>query len=248
MGGPNEAFLTTHWSDILSARTEDEDRRQAAVSQLLTGYWKPVYCYLRRKGKSNEDAKDLTQGFFVEVVLGRKLIQKADQAKGKFRTLLLTALDRYVTSVYRAATAKKRRPADGLLSFDAIGALNIPEPAAASTPEQAFHCAWASALLDAVLDELKNTYVQTGRAAHWEIFRGRVLDPIMAGREPTPLAELCARHGVPDEVKASNMVVTVKRRFQAILKRHVRQFVDSDEDVDAEIDELMGILANSGAG
>ena len=115
MGGTNEAFDTTHWTTIFSARTLDDGRRRESVERLLGRYWKPVYCYLRRKGHDNEAAKDLTQGFFQEVVLGRDLVQKAESQKGRFRTFLLTALDHYVTSVYRADAAKKRRPEEGLV-------------------------------------------------------------------------------------------------------------------------------------
>ncbi len=105
LGGQGGAFETTHWTEILSARTLDENRRKATMDKLLGRYWKPVYCYLRRKGRDNETAKDLTQGFFQEVVLGRDLVQKAESQKGRFRTFLLTALDHYVTSVDRAETA-----------------------------------------------------------------------------------------------------------------------------------------------
>jgi len=34
------------------------------MGEMLKTYWKPVYCYLRCKGYDNEQAKDLTQGFF----------------------------------------------------------------------------------------------------------------------------------------------------------------------------------------
>ena len=85
MGGAGQAFLTTHWSIIENVGSSDEDRNQALIGLLLSKYWKPVYCYLRRKGYDNEQAKDLTQGFFHEVVLGRNLIQKADQSRGRFR-------------------------------------------------------------------------------------------------------------------------------------------------------------------
>ena len=87
MGGVQEAFLTTHWSfvDNIDASNE-EDRNRALVGLLLKRYWKPVYCYLRRKGYGNEQAKDLTQGFFYEVVLGRQLIEKAERSKGRFRS------------------------------------------------------------------------------------------------------------------------------------------------------------------
>ncbi len=73
MGGTGEAFLTTHWSVIENIGSSDEDRSRALIGSLLSKYWKPVYCYLRRKGHDNEQAKDLTQAFFHEVVLGRNL-------------------------------------------------------------------------------------------------------------------------------------------------------------------------------
>ena len=85
IGGVGEAFLTTHWSLIEKAQSSEEGSREL-IGLLLKKYWKPVYCYLRRKGYDNEQAKDLTQGFFHEVVLGRGLIKKADQSKAVNRT------------------------------------------------------------------------------------------------------------------------------------------------------------------
>ena len=109
MGGAKHTFQTTLWSEIQNVKTLDEDKRQIIIGNFLKKYWKPVYCYIRRKGYDNEPAKDLTQGFFHEIVLGHNLIQQADQTKGRFRTFLLTTLDRYVTNVYRRETAQKRK-------------------------------------------------------------------------------------------------------------------------------------------
>jgi len=245
-GGREEAFRTTRWSEILRSRTQDADRRQATLNELLRRYWKPVYCYLRRKGQDNETAKDLTQGFFHEVVLGRHLIQRAESAKGRFRTFLLTALDRYVTSVHRAEAAKKRRPASGLVSLEAAGLPEVPEPTRAASPEDAFNHAWASALLDSVLTETERRCAQTGTETHWKVFYARVIAPILENAEPTPLPDLCATYGIATETVASNMIVTVKRRFQAVLRNEVRQFVDSDEEVDEEVRDLIGMLAKPG--
>jgi DNA-directed RNA polymerase specialized sigma24 family protein len=243
MGGTNEVFETTHWTEIFGARTLNETQRRARLDHLLARYWKPVYCYLRRKGKDNETAKDLTQGFFQDVVLGRDLIQRAESSKGRFRTFLLTALDHYVASAYRAGMARKRRPEDGLVSLDRLGAPNLPEPSPSATPEEAFHQAWASALLDAVLNEIEAECRATGKDKHWAVFHARVVGPIMDSAEPVPLPELCARHGIESEMTASNMIVTVKRHFQNVLRRHVRQFVDSEDDIDQEISELIGLLS-----
>ena len=99
MGGTRETFLTTHWSLIEDVSSVDLDKNRALLGLLLSKYWKPVYCYLRRKGYNNEKAKDLTQEFFYEAVFGRGLIQKADESKGRFRSFLLIALNRFLINI-----------------------------------------------------------------------------------------------------------------------------------------------------
>lgn len=246
-GGPNESFETTVWTDLLNVRTDDEGRRNALLDQLIRRYWKPIYCYLRRKGKTNEQAKDLTQGFFCDVVLGRGLAEQADQSRGRFRTFLLTALDRYVTSAHRAETAQKRRPPSGLIYIDDAESVEWPA-AGTATPEQAFNHAWASEVLSRVLAAVENECTATGKHAHWQVFFARVVRPIMEGIKPPTLSQVCAECGLPDESKASNMIVTVKRRFKAALRCEVRLMVSSGDDVDAEIKDLIDILAGPGAG
>jgi hypothetical protein len=101
MGGAGRVFLTTHWSLIEDVKKRpDEDR--ALIGLLLERYWKPVYCYLRQKGYDNEQAKDLTQGFFHEIVLNLNLVQRADQSKGRFRSFLLYALNEYLMNERRS--------------------------------------------------------------------------------------------------------------------------------------------------
>jgi len=247
MGGAKGSFETTRWTQIQRAKTHDEERRQASVNNLLGRYWKPVYCYLKHKGYSNEDAKDLTQGFFHEIVLGRELIQQADQTKGRFRTFLLTALDRYVTSVYRKQTAKKRLPEHGLAQLDDAKLSDMPIANLKLCPDQVFHYAWATNVLDQVFATVKKEYYTTGRAAYWEVFQATVVAPILDNTEAPSLTEHCEKYGIESEKKASNMTITVKRRFSTALKHHLRQFVDSDSEVEDELRALIEILSKGGA-
>jgi RNA polymerase sigma-70 factor (ECF subfamily) len=241
MGGSNEAFLTTHWSLIEGVKSR-EDRDRALIGLLLGKYWKPVYCYLRRKGYGNEEAKDLTQGFFHEIVLNKNLVQRADQAKGRFRSFLLHALDQYLINESEKQSARKRRPKGALVSLDAV------EPAVASlgiaqlSPEDSYNYAWLSALLDEVLEEVRTACVQEGLDIHWKVFHERVVRPILEDVEPTSLAQLCEQYAIDEEKKASNMAITVKRRFQAALRKHVQRTVLTEDQVSEELVELMGFF------
>ncbi len=247
MGGENEVFRTTRWVDIQAIRTADEAKRQIILNDLLKTYWKPVYCYLRRKGYSNEVAKDLTQGFFHEIVLGRNAIASADREKGRFRTFLLTALDNYATNVYHKQHAHKRRPDGDLFSFSAFDAGSGPDIPDRISPDEAFHYTWASQLLDEVLARVKDGCCRTGKEVHWNVFQDRIVGPILENTEAVGLAEICARHGVESEAKASNMIVTVKRRFNTVLKQCLRKHVESDEEVEDELNELLRILSKGRA-
>jgi DNA-directed RNA polymerase specialized sigma24 family protein len=238
IGGTGQAFLTTHWSFIGNVGSSDEDKNRALVDLLLNRYWKPVYCYLRRKGYDNEQAKDLTQDFFHEVVLGRHLVEKADKSKGRFRSFLLIALNRYLIDVKNKKVALKRIPKNKLIPLDKIEPLELPQAITQSAPEETFNYAWVSTLLEQVLDEVEATCYEDGKTIYWKVFQDRVLQPIRNRTAPPSLRDICNKYGVQDDAKASNIIVTVKRRFQTALRKQLRDSVVSEEQVNGELEEL----------
>jgi RNA polymerase sigma-70 factor (ECF subfamily) len=243
MGGVQEAFLTTHWSLMEDIdKTNDNDKNRALVEILLKRYWKPVYCYLRRKGYDNEQAKDLTQGFFYEVVLGRQLIEKAERSKGRFRSYLLVALNNYIAAVHSAQTAQKRMPKGGFLSLDMNDPPNFSRVVGNYTPEESFDYAWVSALLEQVLEDVETICYQDGKTVHWHVFRERVLVPITEGGDPPALSEICHKYDVESSRFASNMIITVKRRFQSVLQKRLRETVTSDGQMENELAEISKFL------
>ena len=240
MGGEGDTFLTTHWSlieDVQSGPGQDKDR--ALIGLLLDRYWKPVYCYLRQKGYDNEQAKDLTQSFFHEIVLYRDLIQKADPSKGRFRSFLLHALNQYLIDEKRKQAARKRIPKEKLVPLDVIGAPILPQTITKSDPEDCFNYAWKSALLDQTLSEVQDKCFEDGMQTHWHVFQDRVVEPLLKNLEAPSLKEICTKYGIKDQSRASNMIITTKRRFQAALKRNVRATVLSESEIDEDLKQIL---------
>ena len=238
IGGIGGAFLTTHWSLIQDIGSSVDDGKRALIGLLMNRYWKPIYCYLRRKGHSNEQAKDLTQGFFHEVVLERHLIENADVAKGRFRSFLLMAVDRYLVNVQAKQNAQKRRPKGRLVPLDIVAPPELPQSLMASSPEDTFRYAWISDLLERVLEQVEAKCRREGKTVHWCLFRDRLLRPITEGIDPVPIPELCVQYHIDDPAKISNMIVTVKRRFQTTLRQLLSDSVTSDEYVAGEVEEI----------
>lgn len=237
LGGKGGTFLTTHWSLIEGIRAA-EDQDQTLIGSLLKDYWKPVYCYLRRRGFANEEAKDLTQAFFHEIVLGKELIQQADRGKGRFRSFLLTALRNYLINVRDKETARKRLPKGKLVPLDMVGPEALPEVADDLSPDDCFNHVWVSSLLERALQEVETSCHEDGKTLYWKVFEERVLQPIVEETEPPAVQDICDRYGIPDGAKLANMIVTVKRRIRAALEKLVQKSVLSADEARDEFQDM----------
>jgi hypothetical protein len=238
IGGTGGAFLTTHWSLFEDMASMDEDKNRALIGLFLNSYWKPVYCYLRRHGYDNEQAKDLTQSFFHEVVLERDLVDQADPAKGRFRSFLLMALNRYLANVRKSQECQRRKPKGNLISLEIVEPPELSQLVEKSDPEDCFNLAWVSGMLEQALEDVESKCRNDDMTVHWQVFCDRILEPIMNRTDPAPFKDICIKYGIEDEVTASNMIVTVKRRFQAIIREHVRKSVMTDQQVAEELEEI----------
>ncbi|MCU0918482.1 MAG: hypothetical protein MUC88_28570, partial [Planctomycetes bacterium] len=183
-------------------------------------------------------AKDLTQGFSHEVVLDRHLVDRADPARGRFRSLLLHALDQYLIDEKRKEQAWKRIPKEKLVPLDMSDPPELPAAVACLEAADCFNYAWKSALLDQTLAEVESRCLEQGLELHWCAFRDRIVQPALDSLKAPGLPEICARYGIEDESKASNMIITVKRRFQAALQKNLRVTVASEDGLAEELQEM----------
>src|SRR5262245_33828989 len=90
----------TPWSAVVSAAGKTSTEALSALDRLCGIYWPPLYAYVRRVGHNPEDAKDLTQAFFARF-LKKKYVRRADPEQGRFRSFLLTSLQRFLRSEWR---------------------------------------------------------------------------------------------------------------------------------------------------
>jgi len=245
MGGTRESFLTTHWSLIENIQ-QHTDKDRFLIGLLLERYWKPVYCYLRRKGYPNEEAKDLTQGFFHEIVLNRHLVERADASKGRFRSFLLHALDQFLIDRMRRESTQSHIPKEKLVPFDITEPPELPDTVINDSPEDCFAYTWKSELLERTLAQVQTDCKQQGLEIHWCLFRDKVLEPTLNKKESEPMKVIAARYGITSESTAFNMLLTVKRRFKTTLRTNLRITVLSNDEVDQEWREMLNFFGQTG--
>jgi RNA polymerase sigma factor (sigma-70 family) len=236
---PRPAFVTTHWSVVLTAGRSDTTRAQDALAKLCQTYWYPLYAYVRRRGHTPEDAQDLTQEFFARL-LEKNWIGNADQAKGRFRSFLLSAMNHFLADEWDKARAQKRGGGVLLvpLQFDTAETCYGIEPADPVTPERSFERRWALTLLEGVLNRLRTEYEQEGKA---DLFAK--LHPCLVGeRTAQPYADLAATLGV-SEGTVKSAVHRLRQRYRQLLREEIANTVGRADEVDEELRHLFAVLA-----
>src|SRR5690349_5046721 len=104
---PKAWFTTTQWSVVLAACRRDTAQSLEALESLCNAYWYPLYAYVRRRGYEPADAQDLTQEFFARL-LEKNWLADLEPQGGRFRSFLLTAMNRFLANQYDRAHALKR--------------------------------------------------------------------------------------------------------------------------------------------
>jgi RNA polymerase sigma factor (sigma-70 family) len=224
MGGTRGAFANTRWTLILRARDEKQ------LGEFLQNYWKPIYFYIRRKGQDVEDAKDLTQSFFLDF-MERDALGRVTRSKGRFRSYLLACLDHFLSNEYDRRKAQKRG-AGRVFAIDFETAENIFARTDVDSPEKAYRRQWAIDHIERALLALK---AEMGE-------RFDALREYITAGQPGTLKTVAEKLGLSE----SNVKVIIHRsrkRYRELLKEEVARTVERPGDVEEELLELFSALA-----
>jgi RNA polymerase sigma factor (sigma-70 family) len=239
--GKNDAtwFATTHWSIVLAAGQERGSAAQNALESLCRTYWYPLYAYVRRTGRDPDEAKDLTQEFFAQLLEADK-IGIADPARGRFRTFLLTAMKHFLVNVWKKENRLKRGGGQALLSLNADAGEQsfAAEPSDPLTPETIYERRWAATLLERVLGLLGEECAASGRAAQFE----EIKESLWGERRNSGLAGIAARLGM-SEGALKTAVHRMRARYRELLRSEIAHTVASPAEIDEELRHLITVMS-----
>jgi RNA polymerase sigma factor (sigma-70 family) len=244
----DDTFASTHWSVIAAAgESESEpERARAALAELCQTYWTPLYTFVRTRGYSVHDAQDLIQSFFAHLI-EHEIYARTEPAKGRFRSFLLAALKNFLADAYSHAHTLKRGGTQDFLPLDeeraeAAESLFQTHYVNGELPEdRVFERNWAEALVRASLERLSSEHESEGKRSLFQklkIFLTGSANPL-----PT-YDELAGEMGMPASTLRSH-VARLRMRYREVLRAQVRQTVQTDAEVDAELRELFRVLAGA---
>jgi RNA polymerase sigma-70 factor (ECF subfamily) len=241
---PNR-FVTTRWSVVLSCGDfgSSKEKAQDALAELCKIYWRPVFAFICRQGHSIPEAQDLTQEFFGRVIKGR-LIQSADRNKGRFRSLLLKALQRFLCDQNDKRHAHKRGGDLRFVSWDewmteAPSHLSIPERQSHQwSPERVFDVRWAATVVERALRRLGDECEKHGRRRVFDVLS----TCLTADRQDVSYATFAGILGI-QEAAVKNLVHRLRERYRALLREEVAETVDGENEIDDELRYLCAALS-----
>ena len=225
IGGTGGAFPDTHTSAVRGVGSEDPARRQISHSVIVSSYWKPVYRYIRiRFGKSNEDAKDLTQSFFA-LAIDKNFLAGYEVERGSFRTYLRTCLDRFLANQHKYDGRLKR---SGLL-------VPLPEDLGAENAlDDAFDREWARELFASAVEELRLRMGARGKGIYFEVFERYDLADERPSYQELGLALNLS------SLNVTNYLAAARREFRAVLQDRLREITTDEREMRREMLALIG--------
>ncbi len=230
-------FCTTQWTVVLQAGAPGP-QRDAAMEQFCRTYWYPLYAFVRRRGTTAEDARDLVQDFFART-LANEWLTGVERRTTRFSTLLLTIFQRHLASEHRKATAEKRGGGRQLLSIDLAQAEQWfgAEPTTGETPERIYERRWALAVLDAALDRLRAECITAGRSRHFDALSPFLSRDPASGEYDAVAATLRLSSGA-----VAVAVHRLRGQFRALVREEVAAGLNDATHIDEELQHLAAAL------
>ena len=239
IGGPLHRFPVTNHSAIINARSDDQLVRRRAFDTILASYWKPAYKYIRLKWQAgNEDAKDLTQGFFANA-FEKNHFAGYDASKASFQTFLRTCLDGFVANERKAGQRIKRGGDIDHYQLDFAAAENelALQAAVDLNPEDYFHREWVRWMFTIAVDAFRLRCDETGRAVHFQLFERYDLND---DSRAVSYASLANEFGL-EPATVNNYLAAARRDFRRVVLEKLREITATDEEFRTEARSLLGV-------
>ena len=227
------SFPTTSWSRLRVAGESGAEGRDA-LADLCSDYWPPIFAYLQRRGFSETDAQDLTQGFFLHL-LEHRTTRRAQAGRGKFRSFLLGALKNYLANEAQRAQRQKRGAGYEILSLD-DPLLAFNEPSCESDASRSYEESWAQEVMNHALDRLREKFA--GRSELFSALQGFLGG---AGNGPS-LDEAAGALGL-SEGALRTAVSRLRKQFGEQLRLEIARTVSAPHEIEEEFQCLRAVLS-----
>jgi RNA polymerase sigma-70 factor (ECF subfamily) len=234
----DESFLTTQWTRVVAAKGVTDDAR-SALGELSKSYYAPLVAFLRKEGRSEDDARELAHGFFAWL-LSRDALATLEPRRGRFRTYLLGALKHFLSHEREKARAQKRgnqithlplkQSTETSPGLDPADPLSLP-------PDREFDRQWALHLIREAMSSLQSEWVNAGKEKEFLQLR-----PFLDGNASRGDLSTLAQKTAQNENPLRTQLHRLRRNFRKHLNQQITTTIPQNNEVTDELQELLHSL------
>jgi DNA-directed RNA polymerase specialized sigma24 family protein len=232
-------FPPTRHSVIERMRSADTDARRQAFGDLVEGYWKPLYKYMRIHWQASHDvAQEWTQAFFSEA-LQKEWLSRYEPEKARFRTFIRLCADRFVMNARQSASRLKRGGNAELLSLDFPAVEEeIVQQRLSTVPdaEEFFRQEFVRTLFERAVGKVRGEFAAADRNVALALFERYDIDP----SPEVSYASLAREFGLTP-AQVTNSLAQVRRSFRVHALDALRSLCGTHEEYRREARELFGV-------
>jgi DNA-directed RNA polymerase specialized sigma24 family protein len=179
------------------------------------------------------------------MLLNGNLLTLADPTRGRFRSLLCTALRNFLADYHDKVMRQKRGGCVQFVAWDdwmaeAPSQLSLArQPMAAWTAERVFDFRWAATVVEQALRRLSEECGRRGKLRMFTVLNGYLL----IDRLDISYASLSGSLGVP-ETAIKRLLHDLRARFRSILREEVLETLNNPADLEDEIRHLCAVLGS----
>lgn len=226
---------------VRKAQGETPESRDA-LAQLCEAYWTPVFRFLRREGRGEDESRELAQEFFARLLSAGGGVDRADPEKGRFRSYLLGALKHFLAGQRRNSLRWKRGGGAVIQSIDSGGTdtspgLPLPDPAG-NVPDAYFDREWALAVMDRGLETVRRNFAKAGKERQFETLKPWLVGDTENLSQPDAAADLGMTIGA---LKVA--IHRLRKQFAEAVRLEISQTVNTPSEVSEELRYLIEALS-----
>lgn len=231
-------FAATPWTDVTLAQQSASLAGRSALERLCKLYWYPVYAHIRQRGHQPPDAEDLTQEFFA-LLIEKNYLGAANRQRGRFRSFLLVAVNRFLVNAYHKERTLKRGGGQTIVSIDQQAAEHWLEAEAGTelSPDQSFDRRWARSVLERGLALLEMDYRERDQSGLFEALK----EFATGDTEHRDYSDVAARLGMTTGAVAVT-VHRLRQRYRELLLTEIQPTIANPDHAEAELRHLVSAL------
>lgn len=233
----NSPFAPTRWSLVMRASGDSPESR-AALSELCEAYYPAVYRFLRREGRTEDMAQELTQEFFSRILKRKDL--NADPDRGPFRSYLLGAVKHFLADQKKAKHREKRGGGmeDERLDAEDESREAMVTPGLAPTSDAWFDRQWALTVMERGLASVQKVFEKAGKSKQFAVLKHWLIG------EAKQLSQADAAESLGwTETAVKVAVHRLRRQFRETIRAEIAQTMAQGTEVDEELRYLVEVLA-----